>query len=100
MEMYRAENKNREELPYELVLFAILERFPDQASISFRELEVSVNSPGMVFALTKEGLYAKLEEIVGHYGKQVVLSDTAGIQVLQFKQPINKWEVLNRYYGE
>ena len=54
----------------------------------------------MVFALTKEGLYAKLEEVVKHYDKQVVLSDTAGIQVLQFKQPINKWEVLDRYYGE
>lgn len=100
IEMYKTENKNREELPYELVLFAILDRFPGEPSISFRELEVSVNSPGMVFSLTKEGLYAKLEEIVGHYGKQVVLSDTAGIQVLQFKQPINKWEVLDRYYGE
>lgn len=100
IEMYRAENKNREELPYELVLFAILDRFLDQTSISFRELEVSANSPGMVFALTKEGLYAKLEEIVRHYDNQVVLSDTAGIQVLQFKQPINKWEVLDRYYGE
>lgn len=100
MEMYKAENKNREELPYELVLFAILDRFPDEPSISFRELEVNANSVGMVFGLTKEGLYAKLEEIVKHYDKQVVLSDTAGIQVLQFKQPINKWEVLDRYYGE
>lgn len=100
MEMYKAENKNREELPYELVLFAILDRFPNEPSISFRELEVNANSVGMVFALTKEGLYAKLEEIVKHYDKQVVLSDTAGIQVLQFKQPINKWEVLDRYYGE
>ena len=100
IEMYKAENKNREELPYELVLFAILDRFPNEPSISFRELEVNANSVGMVFALTKEGLYAKLEEIVKHYDKQVVLSDTAGIQVLQFKQPINKWEVLDRYYGE
>jgi hypothetical protein len=68
-------------------------------TIGFKELEIGDNSPGIVFALNKDALYSKIEQITEKY-KSVVFSSNAGVQVMQFKSAINKWEVLNDYYAE
>jgi hypothetical protein len=84
-------------LPAEIVLYAILDNYRGEEIISFRELHVGYNSPGMIFGLTKEGLYSKIEEITKNY-RDIVFSSNAGVQVLQFKSPIDKWSVLDNYY--
>jgi hypothetical protein len=97
IDLFRISNEERKNLPAEIVLFSILDRYPDEATISFKELEVGHNSPSTIFALNKEGLYSKIEMITEKY-KNVVFSSNAGVQVLQFKSTINKWDVLNDYY--
>lgn len=99
VDLFRISNEDKQNLPAEIVLFSILDNYPDMETISFKELEIGDNSPGIIFALNKDGLYSKIEKITEKY-KNVVFSSNAGVQVLQFKSAINKWEVLNDYYAE
>jgi len=99
-EWYRIENTPREDLPYEIVLFCILDNEKYGNSITFTELLNDKDSVGSVFALTSQGLMKKLEQVIQHYPKKAVFTDDGGIRVLQFKERIDKWEILNRYYEE
>ncbi|OFY78899.1 MAG: hypothetical protein A2V46_14690 [Bacteroidetes bacterium RBG_19FT_COMBO_42_7] len=95
---YKIESSYRYDLPYQIVLFSILDNFVDQQSISFKQLEVSPNSPGLVFALSPDALYSKIEEIVEH-NKKITFSNNTGVQELQFKSVPDKWKLLEDYYG-
>jgi len=98
-EWYKIESEDRTDLPYQVVLFTILDNYPDQKSITFRELFVGPNSPGAIFALNAEGLYTKLQQIKDNY-PGIVYTETAGNQILQFKTLFNKHEILNDYYSQ
>jgi hypothetical protein len=94
---YKIDSSLREDLPFEIVLFTILDSFENVTSLSFRQLLVAFDSPGSIFAMNSEGLYKKIIAITKRY-KEIVYSETAGNQVLQIKEEINKWDVLNEYY--
>lgn len=98
-EVHRISNQKRENLPFEIVLFSILDNYAGEQSISFKELEIGFNAPGVVFALNKAGLFDVIEQITLK-NKSIRFSSTAGVQVLQFTSPINKLEVLNDYYAK
>lgn len=96
---YKIEVQDRIDLPYQIVLHTILDNYGKQQSITFRELLVGVNSPGSVFVLSADGLYNKIQQITSHY-KQVVYTETAGNQLLQFKSEMDPKTILNDYYGK
>lgn len=99
---FKIENKNREELPFEIVLFCILtnEKYGD--SISFNELLNDTNSVGAVFALSSNGLMTKINQMREAYPSAIVFTDNGGVRVLQFsnKKKLNPWTVLSDYYGQ
>jgi hypothetical protein len=97
VEWHQVENKNQIDLPAEVVLFTILDNDSYSKSISFKELLVGYNSPGVIFALNEEGLYSKIEKIVKSF-KDVTYTETAGIRELQVKSKLNKWDILHGYY--
>ena len=93
------ESKERPNLPYQVVLYAILDQFENN-SISFNDLFLNTNSPGRVFCLSREGLYQKIQEITTNYNG-IVFSQTAGNEVLQIiKKRPNLWDILDGYYQE
>ncbi|MEX0810565.1 MAG: DUF4007 family protein [Chitinophagales bacterium] len=95
---YKIDNEKREDLPFQIVLYAILNKLKDQEnSISFKEMQIGFNAPGLVFALNAEGLFNKIKAITEYY-PEIIFSETAGNQVLQFKSKPEKFEVLNDYY--
>ncbi|PIQ48360.1 MAG: hypothetical protein COW03_11015 [Cytophagales bacterium CG12_big_fil_rev_8_21_14_0_65_40_12] len=98
IDWYKLSAKERDNLPHQIVLFSILDNEDYGDTISLRELQIGLNSPGLSFALTSEGLYQKIKEICAHYS-QITYSETAGNQIIQFKNKPNKWDVLNDYYG-
>lgn len=98
-EWFKIESSLREDLPWQIVLYAILDRYPDQESITFQELLVGENSPGAIFALSGEGLFDKIELMTQELPGGIVFSETAGNQVLQFKSPYLKPYILDMYYG-
>jgi len=99
VEWYKIDAEDRVNLPCEIVLFSILNSYEGQQTLTFRELLTGLNAPGTVFALSPDGLYNKLQEISEKYNKQVVYTETAGNEVLQFRRIINKYDILNDYYN-
>lgn len=97
IEWYRVQSKRQFDLPDEVVLFSILENYPASKSISFNELLNGKNSPGLIFCLTDEGLYSKIENLTKKYNG-LNYSETAGVRELQIKTDLNKWEVLHGCY--
>lgn len=89
---------NRIDIPPAIILYSILDNYSGQHSISFKELEVGFNSPGIVFCFTQEGLFDKLTQIANEY-PQIIFSNNAGVSELQFKSTLDKWKVLTDYYG-
>ncbi|MFD2785355.1 DUF4007 family protein [Hymenobacter rubripertinctus] len=98
---YSIENLERPELPWQVVLRVIIENKAYGETISFTDLEVAPDSPGLVFALNEKGLFHKIEEMIAHFPAAIVYSSTAGNRVLTVKkEQINLTEVLQEYYGQ
>lgn len=95
-DVFRVEPEPRDTLPHEIVLYNILDQTTDK-TISLRQLHTEKNLPGMVFCLSFEGLYQKVQKIVSE-NSGITLSETAGVQVLQFKQRPDPLDVLSAYY--
>jgi len=96
-------NKNRTDIPEDIILYAILNNGGFQNSINFETIYQDKNQPGLVFAIEKSALLEKLEAIAANpwYARyRIRLSDHAGIKELQFATQPDKFEVLNNYYGQ
>jgi len=97
---YHIENLERREIPWQVVLRVILENEHFGETISFNDLEVAPDSPGLIFALNEKGLFHKIEEMQEHLGGAVVYSSTAGNRVLTIKKElINLNKLMKEYYG-
>ena len=93
---YKIENKERENLPAEIILYVIANNYPDASSISFDELLIGHNSPGNIFALNPKGLQDKIEELTAR--KYITFTDDAGIREVQIKKIFNPLKELQKYY--
>ena len=98
VEWYHLHGENRNSLPPAILLFAILDNFPMSNNLAFKRLEIESNSPGLVFLLSKDGLYKKLKEIEKEY-PGTILSETAGNLVLVLPEGLDKWQILRNYYA-
>ncbi len=100
-ELLVIESKRRPEIPAEIILYAILENEDYGNSINFEKLLTEPTSVGTIFALNREGLTEKLEEITKHkkFSKNVVFKNEAGIRELQFSSKPKAFDVLAHYYG-
>jgi hypothetical protein len=98
IEWFYLHGEIRNNLPPAILLFSILESFEGDKNISFKRLQIEMNSPGMLFLLNKEALYNQLKELEVLYPK-ITLSETAGNLVLVLPETIDKWEILRNYYA-
>lgn len=98
VDWYDLTGKERPTLAPELVLFAILDTYSDSHNIGFRRLEIERNSPAMVFALSKEGLFKKLKEIESVFDS-IIVNESAGNITLVIPEEFDKWDILINYYA-
>jgi len=98
-EQFYIENAERDNLPEAVVLFTILDNSNYGNSISLNSLEFDLNSPGSIFALNRSGLMNKISEIVSEF-KDITFTDQAGIKELQFKNKLDVYTILDKYYGK
>lgn len=98
VEWYHLHGENRNSLPPAIFLFAVLDNFSNSNNLAFKRLEIESNSPGLVFLLSKDGLYKKLKEIEKEY-PGIILSETAGNLVLVLPEGLDKWQILRNYYA-
>jgi len=93
------ENSERDSLPEFVVLYSILDNSNYGNSIGLNSLEFDINSPGSIFALNRLGLMNKISDIVSEF-KEITFTDQAGIKELQFKNKVEAYTVLDKYYGK
>ncbi len=98
-EQYYIENSERDNLPESIVLYAILDNPNYGNSISLNSLEFDLNSPGLIFGLNRSGLMNKISDIVDDF-KDITFNDQAGIKELQFKNKVDAYTILDKYYGK
>ena len=82
---YLIENTERQSLTPDVFLYTILDNYQDSYSISLYSLENDENSPGVVFALSRQGLLDLIDKMVDKY-PWITYSDQAGVKELQFKE--------------
>lgn len=96
--LYHIETNEKEDLPEEVLLFAILFNPDIGLSVSLDSLERDYNSVGSIFAINRTGLVQKIESLCGRHDF-LVYKDDAGIRELQFKEKPDAFKILNKYYG-
>ena len=95
---YHIEETEREDLPAEVLLYAILDNEDYGLSINFETLMTGYNSPGTIFAINRTGLLQKIEVLTQQFD-YLVFKDDAGVRELQFKnKPEFPFEILTTYY--
>lgn len=97
VEIYSLERKERENIPIEIFLVAIIEQM-NGTSISFKELANGFNSVGNIFLINRDGIHDKIENITKlNYG--FTYSQSAGNQTLNVSTTnLNSIEILRAYY--
>jgi hypothetical protein len=98
-ELFVIENSDKENIPYDILLYCIVEAGGFESSINLNKIESDFNNIGSIFAINRNGLINHINVITKNY-KNVVYSDYAGIKELQFKKKINPINVLEKYYGK
>jgi hypothetical protein len=98
-ELFVIENSDKENIPYDILLYCIVEAGGFESSINLNKIESDFNNIGSIFAINRNGLINHINVITKNY-KNVVYSDYAGIKELQFKKKVNPINVLEKYYGK
>jgi len=99
---YSIVNDDKNEIPDEVILYAILDNNNFDKSISFNTIEQEKNQVASVFAISRTGLTYKIESIAANpkFKKLgITFNDQAGVKEIQFKNKIDKYEILDKHYA-
>ena len=99
LDYYVIENSEKNEISEEIILFAILDQGGFDTSVNFSLLETQPNNIGSIFAINRPGLINKIQGIANKF-PSVIFNDQAGVKEIQFKEKIDAFSVLDRYYGK
>jgi hypothetical protein len=95
---YIIENSEKQEIPDEVILYAILDDNSFDLSINLTSIEQNFNSVGSIFAINRAGILIKIENLISKY-PFIVYNDHAGIKELQFKNKPKAESILKKYYA-
>ncbi|RYX87624.1 DUF4007 family protein [bacterium] len=91
--VYFIDQAERPSLSPEVLLYTILDTHPYSSSISLHTLENDENSAGNIFAINRQDLLDKVEQLIDKY-EWITYNDQAGIKEIQFKEkPINNFSL-------
>ena len=93
-QVYKLQYDDQESLNELIFLYTIIDKFRDQTSISFEEIQAEVSDK---FLCNREGTEAKLNALAEN--GYLVYKQDAGRKEIQIKSSIDKWTILNKYYG-
>ncbi|PWH85412.1 DUF4007 family protein [Brumimicrobium oceani] len=98
--LYHIYNNKQASIPWQIILFCILDNNNYGNSISFNSLYSEVNGIGNIFAFNQQELENKLIEI-SENEKDIIYKNDAGVKEFQFKaDKPSGLAILNKYYNE
>jgi len=95
-EFYLLERTEKDDLPKEIFLFAILNLLNGNI-ITLNEMISGRNSVGNIFLMNREGIYNKIENLANSF-RFINFTQTAGLPTLQITENIKPLDILKRYY--
>lgn len=87
---------NPESLDARLLLFALLDYKGDDNTVSFDVMQELC----LIFGLSVGAFVSKVKELENLYPGKVAYTDNSGIKNIQFLVDLDKYEVLDEYYGK
>ncbi len=96
--VYHIPETPKDNIPLEILLFALLDDPRIGLSINLHFLETEPDSLRSVFAITPTGLLQKIRDLAGKYPNLLVFKEDAGVRELQFKEKLPVFEALKLYY--
>lgn len=96
---YVIDETSKDQIPDEILLYALLDDQRYSLSVSLSFLETEPNSLRSVFALTPTGLLKKIQRLSDRYSKIVTFKEDAGVREIQFKERKKPVWALDKYYG-
>jgi len=93
-QLFSLDYDKKSELPEAILLFCILNCFEGQVSIPFHEIQNEVSD---LFLCNREGTDEKLLKL--QEKGLLVYKEDAGRREVQVKETLDKWQLLNEYYG-
>lgn len=96
-ERYQIIEDERFELPNDIFLFTVLDTYSDTISVSLKQIENDTDGPGLIFAINHKGISEKLKDFA-QKNQDVVYSEQSGIKEIQWKNRIDPFSILNKYY--
>ena len=92
-QVYRFNYGLHQTLPALIFLFAIMDQFDGESSITFEDIQRKV---GDVFLCNQEQTHLLIDDLVEN--ESVVYNEDAGRKEIQMKTDLNKWEILKNFY--
>ena len=90
---------DRDDIPADWLLYALLDAPELGLSISLDTLENDPGMPCAVFAMNRAGLRRKIEQLTARHSF-LTFNDQAGVRELQFRaKPADKYQILRDYYA-
>jgi len=102
--IYSSLPNDRDDLPFELIGFAILELMNKRASKKLLPINELTQASGdyvcigSLFRLTEAALMVKLEELTRSFPQYFELRDTAGLSQLYLAEEVSQIKLLDAYY--
>lgn len=97
-ELFSIENSVKLKIPVEIFLYTVLENNNWDLSINLNSIEQDFNSPGSVFAMSRQGIIEKILEAQIRY-PWIQYNDHAGVKELQLREKPESLTILQDYYG-
>jgi hypothetical protein len=100
VDYFSIEPSHRDTLPAEIALYTIIDYLDGRRTVTLQDLYHGHNAPGSIFALSQDGLYQKIQEIID-LDLGLSYSETAGNQVLQIPTSFthDKLSILDVYFN-
>lgn len=93
---YRFAETATNAIPNEILFYAIIDLKGDDRVVSFDKIQYL----SLLFCIPLGSLLEKLMNIAAVYSDYIDYNDNSGIRNILFKQEIDKYEVLNKYYSK
>jgi len=92
-QVYRFNYGLHETLPELIFLYALLDQFEGESSITFEDIQQKVSD---IFLCNQEQTHLLIDKLVDQ--EILIYNEDAGRKEIQLKKQLNKWEILNSYY--
>jgi hypothetical protein len=94
---YQVRVDDKKDIPSLVILYCILDSFPERESIAVEEI---IDTVGDALVCTNDGVERHLGLLCDLFPGKITFKEDAGRKEVQLDSSLDKWEILERYYND